>query len=202
MKEILKGIMKKKALIAIAALLLVAGAGGTLAVLTDSSWSLINKFESGVIDTEIEEELGADGKKEPFVTNTGKADCLVRMKVVVSPEEILGNTGSTPNETDLQKILEGLGNNGMWKYGDGYFYYQDILHAQEKTVPLFKKVKSPVEGQSLADFIREHPDLSITVYHEAIPVFATIGEEEVNAEVNGKYHHENALKLWKMYETK
>ncbi len=202
MKKVLKGIMKKKALLAAVALLLVAAAGGTLAVLTDSSWSLINKFESGVIDTEIDEELGADGKKEPFVTNTGKADCLVRMKVVVSPEEVLGSSSAVPTETDLQKILEGLGNNGMWKYVNGYFYYQNILHAEEKTVPLFTKVKSPVKEQSLADFIREHPDLSITVYHEAIPVFAAIGEEEIHAEVDGKYHHENALKLWKMYETK
>lgn len=167
--------------------------GATIAFLSTATSSLTNTFTKGSITTKLEEEVDTDGTKKPWVKNTGENDCLVRIRVSISPES-----------AGQKIILENLGAGGKWKFNenDGFYYYQGILEPGKTTEPLFTKVTVPVAGEAAdlsADwsaFLEEYPDFTITVYHEACQT--AIGT--ANALKDGVYDQESAEQVWKVFE--
>ena len=184
---------KRRQLLLALVLLGLITAGATMAFLSTATSSLTNTFTKGSITTELEEEVKTDGTKEPRVKNTGKNDCLVRMRVSVSPEG-----------AGQEMTLENLGAGGKWLLNsdDGFYYYQDILEPGKKTEPLFTKVTVPAVGEAsdlAADwsaFLEKYPDLTITVYHEACQI--SIGTAD--ARKDGAYDQPSAQQVWKVFE--
>lgn len=160
MKEFLK--MKKTQVLLLSLLIVLACSSGlvTLAVYKSKTDVLTNQFDIGNVTTEIEETFektstATEFKKEPVVTNTGKNDCYVRVRVNASPEKQLDITGwDTKN----------------WVYNaeDKFYYYQKALKAPEgetsgdSTTPLFKLVSVK------EDFVDTIEGFEVNVYQEAV----------------------------------
>lgn len=66
-------------------LALVLGIGLTLALVTDATNKLTNKFEVGGLETHIEENIGTDGLKEPVIVNDGPQTAFIRARITVNP---------------------------------------------------------------------------------------------------------------------
>lgn len=157
---------RKKFFLVIASAILVVTVvvGGTLAILTSATNSVINNFTPGDIRTEIEENTSTYGQKDVYVVNTGKNDCRVRARVTVTPEELVTvtyNLGIAPNQ---------------WTNGsDGYYYYNGIVRAQgTSTYP--NATSSLITGYSVTGVGSdgtvqagtEIPEFDITVSQESI----------------------------------
>ncbi|OUN25288.1 hypothetical protein [Blautia sp. An81] len=178
----------KKILLAVC-LLVVIGAGATIAYYSAYTQALTNTFSGSNIDTEIEEETGINGKKAPSIENTGASECIVRMRVNISPE----NAGVVLNYDTTN-----------WKAGgDGFYYYQGVLPVDGKTEALFTQVtlNNGVPGtvstlEEWTAFLKKYPDFSITLYQEASP--ASVDGE--SALVNGAYNQDAAMKVWNKFK--
>lgn len=160
MKEFLK--MKKTQVLLLSLLVILACSSGlvTLAIFKSKTDVLTNQFDIGNVTTEIEETFektstATEFKKEPVVTNTGKNDCYVRVRVNASPEEQLNITGwDTTN----------------WVYNekDGFYYYQKALKAPEgetsgeRTTALFNMVSVK------EDYVDTIEGFEVNVYQEAV----------------------------------
>ena len=83
-------ILKSKKIIfalALGVAIMVTSTVGTLAYLKSNSGTVVNTFTVGSVETEIDEDVDPNQNlKKVRVVNTGKNDCLVRMRVVISPE--------------------------------------------------------------------------------------------------------------------
>ena len=108
-------------------------------------------IELGEIETELEEKVDLiDPKKEIKLKNTGDMDCFVRLKVLV---------GDAFKED--MKFTE-PGEEGKWTPGaDGYYYYSDILKAEEMTTQLNVSFVFPEE---------EVTQFNVIVIQECTPV--------------------------------
>lgn len=134
--------MRKKTvfLAAIAVLLAaIAAVGASLAYFTDQKTAQ-NIFTIGNVEIELTEPGWTDGakllpgvpaEKDPTVTNTGLAPCLVRVNV------------QWPQDVALTYCTDGktgqLGD-GWLDGGDGYFYYTQPLAAGAATDALFDEI--------------------------------------------------------------
>lgn len=189
---------KKRIIGAILAVVLVMGTalGVTLAYYHTGTDEIVNEFTIGNVTTELVEDFyqNPDNKTEftktPRVTNIGADPCLVRLRMTVTPEEIVdkyvvdkeGNP-VVPNKKYLQ--IEGWSNE-KWvlNKADGYLYYSDILQPGESTVPVFTNVTVNYDDANPWE------DFDIILYQEA-----------VQAEVNkGGQTITNADEIWKAYE--
>ncbi|MCI7181083.1 MAG: hypothetical protein SOY12_07520 [Schaedlerella sp.] len=120
-----------------------------------------NRFSVGnnklIIDETYEiVEPGSKTVKKPQAENTGKGDCYVRGRVILSDsraEEYLEyymGESSGMNTTD-------------WKIGeDGWFYYQNILKTGEKTSPVFTHIQLQ---ENIPDMLK---DFTIDVLFESV----------------------------------
>lgn len=139
--------MKKQIIIG-AALTVTAmvAAGSTLAYFTAEDTAL-NKISTGSVDIGIVETMKTENGIQPYenptepilagdtvskivqVENTGVGDTYIRAKITVDFGE------NTELSTDMVKLNL---NTDKWKSeGDGYYYYEDIVHAGETTEALF-----------------------------------------------------------------
>lgn len=227
--------MKKKNFIklsvVIATLLLgILVIGSTLSYLSDVSQTKINIFSIGSVETELlEPEFRVEGTtitKNPYVTNVGDVDCLIRMKVEISPKEIevpLNNNPSVQNGVDavmgdtkagelwnlgyrfwLNFNTKAAEKNIPWVYNeaDGFWYYQGVLSPSEDTSDLFTEVKwlcfedIIVEDETIT-FFKDIQDFDIYIKKEA--TYAVYYEEngtEHSVVENGVYDQTKALKVW------
>lgn len=120
---------KKLSAAAIAIILVVVMAiGGTVALLTDSTDSVTNKFAPASSGITIEEEVKENCKTEIAVKNTGDTGVYVRVSLVANYYDENGNiTGgaAVPNFTL---------NSDKWFVGnDGYYYYKQPVAADDVT---------------------------------------------------------------------
>ncbi len=191
---LLKNIKIKKILLpALSVVLLGAIAiGGTYATLMDASKIVTNSFEPGSIRTEIVEDTSSYGKKDCYVVNTGKNDCLVRARVVVTPSDLVTIEYNTSD----------------WEEGaDGYWYYKDVLKAQGNAVnpyatpSLIKKYSvKGVDKNGKVEQGKEVPDFDITVSQESVQVEVSLSDgSQYSALKDGKYDYKNALKVWNAF---
>lgn len=152
MKEIMKTKRVKALLLSLIGILVCSTGIVTLAVLLSKTDQLENTFQLGNITTEIEEEFEETDvpttfTKTPAVINTGANDCLVRVRVTVSPEEQLDVSG-----WDLQN----------WTQKGEYYYYNGVLKSGEKTTPLFTTVSVKEE------YVDTIEGFEVNVYQEAV----------------------------------
>ena len=138
------------------------------------------------VDTEIEEEIDATTlTKKPMVKNTGTSDCIVRVKVEITPSKEAENI-----------TLRGV-NSKDWEYNkeDGYYYYQGILEVNTLTSEVFQGVDI-IDQDKMKAF-------DIIIYQEAIQ--SEILDEsgsKVSAMKDGKYSQKQAMLLWQLYSEK
>lgn len=180
----------KKILLAVC-LLVVVGVGATIAYYSAYTQALTNTFSGSDIDTEIEEDNdpAINGSKVPSIKNTGASECIVRMRVNISPE----NAGVVLNY-DTSKWIDGK---------DGFYYYQDVLSLNGETEPLFSQVtlnngapETESTPEEWTEFLEKYPDFSITLYQEASPVSV----DGASALENGTYNQEAAMEVWEKFD--
>ncbi|MFR8537184.1 MAG: hypothetical protein ACLVD1_11895 [Lacrimispora saccharolytica] len=211
MKKIAEMIKRYKKIMLAVCLLVVIGAGATIAYLSAETGALTNTFEASNIDTDLEEDTaGVIGTKKPSVENVGTTDCLVRMRVNISPED-----------ADEKIKLEGLDlinwskDSAAGTGNSGWYYYQNVLEAgkDSKTTNLFEHVvikdqsyiwddESDEDDQRVwKDFLAVYPDFSITLYQESCPTSMTINGVTVSAvNQDGTFNPENAARIWAAYD--
>lgn len=225
---ILKLNNKKKILVISVIIVIMALAiSSTFGLLSATTDPLTNKFEVGTIDTEIKEDdvtFDTNINKNPSIKNVGKGDCLVRVRIDISPKKIADyiekNNSLVYRYTDngvektvyLQDYIDD--NNAMpnnWKYNvtDGYWYYQSVLPSGDKTLPIFTQVEGLTQevrddGETyykiIDQFKDDISDFQISIYHESIQ--AVVYDEkgnEYNALDDGKYLQSKADVLWNKY---
>lgn len=88
--------------------------GGTLGYLSSVTPTRTNQFSIGAVKTELlEPEFKIEGteiSKNPYVTNVGDVDCIVRLKIEISPKEIevpLADNPSYKKESDDKDAARG-----------------------------------------------------------------------------------------------
>ena len=202
---------KKKYIIVCSALLLALGVGVTFAFLQQRSNSLTNTFKVAKIDTVIDEPDmepdGTDIKKEPSVENKGKSDAIIRVRCVISPEEMFKGKEINYNDDEDEYLAEINSDHkkvrveGYWlDGGDGYWYYQGVIPSGKYTEPLFTKIEGVLKdkGKGTYSFADGYDNFEITVYQEAVQATVHNGENTLSAIVNGEYNQEAADEIWKL----
>lgn len=181
-------ILKSKKIIfalALGVAIMVTSTVGTLAYLKSNSGTVVNTFTVGSVETEIDEDVDpSQNLKKVRVVNTGKNDCLVRMRVVISPE----NSGIAIAEYNSTKFTQ---------KGD-FWYYNGVLKAPTEneyyaTPYLFTKYRIPEEFKD---------NFTITVYQEAVQAMVHLADgTKISAYgEDGKYNAENAAMIWQAYD--
>lgn len=167
--------------IVVLALVIVATVGVTIALYTSQTNEVVNHFTLGNVTTEVIEDFHDNGDntftKTPQVVNTGANDCLVRIRVSVTPATLPENYLTVDYKT---------GDSDDWYLKDGYYYYKKVLKPGETTSPLFTTVAVNKD----MDWI----DFDIILYHESVQ--ASIDGTDLDANKNWKYTSE----IWKFYE--
>lgn len=207
----LKSLKKLKYILPVTLVIGVVCIGLTLAYLGDTTETLTNKFTAGEVTTEIEEEnpSAVNGyiEKAPKVINTGPNDCLVRMRVTISPDEFnrLLETESSGVSINYNKTAWTLGQDGFW-------YYNGILSSSEgmnSTVPLFSEISGLTyfnsEDQQTHvnnDYLEWFNDIEITLYQESVQsiVYDSNGDSISAYNEDGTYNQKNAKKIWDLYD--
>lgn len=195
--------IQKKYIVLGISLLLCLAIGVTVALSNDISNTLINSFFVGSIDSEIVEDKpivsGDIINKKPQIKNTGGSPALVRVRITVSPEKLWKPNGE-------QNTLTLDINDTYWEYNsiDGYYYYKGVLNPYENNDDLIS-VFTKVKGATTQDgkLIEAIDKFEIAIYQETIATTATNKEtnKEINAIVNGEYDHDNAMEIWRIYDT-
>lgn len=109
------------------ALLIGGTAGLTVAYLSHRS-GITNEFETGNVETQVEENFDGDTKTDAGVANTGNVPAYVRVAVTVYWEDKDGNIlWGTPGENADYSILWNLSEDpaaaGWVRGSDGCYYY-------------------------------------------------------------------------------
>lgn len=166
----------------------------TLAYLVDDTEEITNKFTVKPVRSEINEDLGTvagdpEGEvaKKAYVENKGEVNCLVRVKVHISPS----------NMNDLISLDYNLED---WRKGsDDFYYYKNYVEPGLQTSPLFTHVTWK-EQEDYSNF----EEFDIILYQEAIQtrVMDSSGDSISAIDKEGTYSDDNARKLWEIYDQK
>ena len=128
--------------IALVALLGVLAIGGTSAYFTYSERARNAITTSGIAIRLIEDtdEIGVDGRAVPFrnVDGVMPGDAFIRIKATVS-----ATTANNSQITIPVSVLSLDINTAKWTQDGDYYYYNDILSANQTTEPLFTTVTIP-----------------------------------------------------------
>ena len=176
---------KKKWLIGTLLILtvLIIGGGGIYTYLSDGDNSK-NDFTVGSVNTEIVEEFTPPTKLEPGirftkdvkVRNLGPNDCYIRIKAVFTDSD-MGDSCEVDWNTD----------DFVYNEKDGYYYYKEIVKAEEFTESLFTTVTLSTE--ILPEEIK---DFNILIYSEAY---------QTGGKINGKWREFTGYEeAWTYYQ--
>lgn len=183
LNEMLKKIHKKY-LVGVAAILVIlcVGSAFTWSYYHANLETKVNTFVSGDVETHIEEEFTKKSltsfTKTPRVVNTGKNDCLVRVRLTMSPSNAVISTN-----------YKDTGAKHDWVYNelDGFYYY---------TKPL---LKGNTTGSTSTELFSE---INITNPQDVDGFSVDVYQEAVQAEV----YTENGTKvtsyqeIWNIYD--
>lgn len=202
-------IIKNKKYIVICSLFFCLCVGVTLALTSTVGNELTNSFTLGSVETEIDEygpNIHDDHiDKQPYVKNTGTNSALVRMRVTISPDELINKYGINLVYNDKLYIYNDSEDNwgntdDYWVYSDdGFWYYTGIIEANERTEPLFTKVTgNNIIGNN--GLISELEGLEITVYYDSIQSVAR-GENDVEIKATtGDINDDTTRQLWSIFD--
>lgn len=183
----------KKAIIAtliVGVITMLSVTGLTLAYYSDTTPVKENTFTVGNVTTDIEETIDpSKNQKEPYVVSSGKNDCLIRMRVTVSPDSSTSNLELSGGNKDLWKKRADEANDK-----NAFFYYHDVVKPNEKTDPIFSNYRI-IDKDKFVPF-------DITLYQEAVQAEAVDQEGNVISALdeNGKFNEEEAKKIWDIYD--
>ncbi|MDL2249600.1 hypothetical protein LJC51_02970 [Lachnospiraceae bacterium OttesenSCG-928-J05] len=166
MKKILSS--KRNKMIALVALLIFTLAIGiTLALMSTKTDALTNTFRIKPVESEIQEHISGMNKA-PVVRNTGKkgdADCYVRLRVTISPDNAYGNGDGGLFTLDY--------NTKDWtKKDDGFWYYNKALAPGDATTALFTEVKWNKEDDKGNPDYSNFKEFDISLYQESVQTLA------------------------------
>lgn len=179
--------------------LTIASVGFTIALLKGHTMTLTNTFTIGEVTTHIEEKTDiqkATIHKAPVVVNDGPNDCIIRLRVSISPKEI------------ADYLAQGNIDYGSdWKYNtaDGFWYYQHVVSVQKQTTPLFTKVEGLLkEDGTMIDSFSQIKNFEINLYQEAVQavIWDDSGASISANDENGVYQEKQAQKIWEFYTRK
>lgn len=208
-KEIFKN---KKIAVTVASVLAIVGVtvGATMAYVSSKTGTLTNTFAVGSVDTELDEVI-SELNKVPYVTNTGKSDCIVRIRKTISPDNLGIETVGDEKYKCKYKGQEYYWNKDDWKEDGEFYYYTKILAPGESTTPLFTKVILPEDWYKVDEKGNKVIDetkfvaFDIGLYQEAVQAraFDKDGKEikAYTVENDQKvYNGENAKIIWNSYD--
>ena len=195
MKKILKN---KKRFIAVFLLCLVT-VGLTVALAMVNTDPLTNSFSIGEIDTEIYEDdvTATDGviNKAPQVKNNSNNPALVRVRMVISPSNMI--TVSNDGQNSNANLII---NSDYWTYNeDGYYYYKTVLKGNEMTESLFTQIKDIINSDN--KFIDGKDAFNVTIYQESIQTSAVKDGIPIDAYKNNEYDQGVADDVWEIYDS-
>lgn len=156
------------------ALVVTAAIGVTAALYQAETDSVVNQFTVGNVTTELVEEFyqnpgsDTDFTKTPKVTNTGANDCLVRIRMNVTPESLLSQKvlDENGNETNYL-VISGWPSKWTLK-DDGFYYYSDVVKPGKSTEPLFTTVTVNYDKDAEDGASNAWVDFDIILYQEAV----------------------------------
>ena len=160
------------------AVLVLAMAGTTLAVLMHNSDNVKNVFNPSEVTCEVYEDFsdGQTEKKDVMIRNTGDVDAYIRAAIIVNWIDKDGNIAPVSvKEGDY--ILKEPENSKWIKHSDGYYYYPERITPDGYTGELIKSI-APVK--------RKAPDgytLSVEIIADAIQADG-VNDEGVKAVVD------------------
>ena len=166
--------LKVKILIA-AATAAVIGAclvGSTFATFTDEKHKTnefsVNNVTTEIVETFEETDVATSFKKEVAVKNTDVTDCLVRVRVNVTPASEENNI--KVDGVTYAQWRDGHDENSTWYYNeeDGFFYYMGVLKAGDTTENLMSTV-DVIDLDAMSDF-------DIIVYEESVQTAVYTGQ--------------------------
>ncbi len=175
------------------------GLGVTLAIPQSATNVVKNTFSVGSVESEIEEKVDIENgliEKDPKVVNTGENAALVRVKLTVSPEDMI-KVSSNPKDIANIHI-----DNENWKLEeDGYYYYQKILPAESLTEPLFTEIKDVVTSDG--KFLEGKGPFEVTISQESIQIFAldTDGNRIGFDRETTPYNQNTAEEVWAVFDS-
>lgn len=195
--------MKKKiiSLCLVAALVVVAIAGTSLAYFTDKD-AKTNTFTLGNVDIELNEKNWAaptaavpdvEYAKDPVVANIGENDAWIRVDVTLSDAAAFTAAAAKHQITDLATIFAGHDETKWTLAGEPVYnnkndtltysyYYNTVLAVDESTEPLFTSVTIPAVFDN--DDMKEiGADFTIDVTAHAIQTansYSTVAEAFAN----------------------
>lgn len=136
--------IRKKAVIGFASLLLIGVfICGAVIAFYISRDTVINNFNTGDIQTKIEEKFDPKkGEKEVWIKNPIDIDSLVRVSITLRMVDLNNPNNIIPVDLDKVELVffEDYKNN-WYKGNDGYYYYKTVLKGNEKTESLLKEIK-------------------------------------------------------------
>lgn len=132
------------ALLVSLAVLLTVIAGATLAFIIANTQSIKNTFTPANVACEVTKTDGVY-----TVTNTGDAECFVRVAIVVTwTKTVDGNTVISAQKPTLTTSLK---DNNDWIEVDGYYYYKKAIPAfTNNATPSFEISAEEKEGYTLS----------------------------------------------------
>ena len=204
-------IIKNKKYIVICSLFFCLCVGVTLALTSMVGNELTNSFTLGSVETEIDEKgpnIHDDHiDKQPYVNNTGTNSALVRMRVTISPNELINEYGINLvyNSQDYEyspvedAAWEDTENYWIYNNDDGFWYYTGIIETNEPTEPLFTRVTgNGIIGNN--GLISELEGLEITVYYDSIQ---SVARDENDVEIKattGNINNDTTRQLWSIFD--
>ena len=170
--------------VALGITILMSSMAGTYAYVKSNSVQVKNTFRTGSIRTEIDEHTDpSQNLKQVRIVNTGKNDCLVRVRVTISPE-------NAAKITDFQTE--------HWEKKGEFWYYKGILKAAETNT--FYATDYLFEHYKVADGWTE--DFEITVSEESVQavVYTKDGKKLSAYNADGSYRGDMAEQIWNAYD--
>lgn len=131
--------------------MLVVGAGSTLAFLVDKTDEVENTFTPSEVTCEVVETFENNIKSNVAIRNTSDIDAYIRAAVVVSWQDREGNVyAATPVEGEDYTIT--YASNTGWIEAGGFQYYQTAVAKNAETEVLIstcRPLKAGPEGYTL-----------------------------------------------------
>lgn len=204
-----KKLFKPKYILSVG-LISVICVGITLSLFQSKTGTLTNTFSAGEVTTNIEEDTKVTNstiKKEPKVYNDGPNDCLVRVRVTISPSE-LENLIKEENDVNFYYCYQDSTNNTQkmngfntinWEYADdGFWYYQGILTVEQTTEPLFSGLDGLIaDGKIKTEYQDLFNDFQITIYQESVQA---IVYDQDGDHISAYENFDNASQIWQLYD--
>ena len=119
-------IKKQKLLILSLALVLLIGAGSTIAYLISVPPGVENKFQPTVVSCTVLEDFDKQTKSNVRVQNTGDIDAYIRAEIVVNWKNDAGEVYGAEPKAGADYNIDIPENTGWFEKG-GFYYYENVV---------------------------------------------------------------------------